>query len=1329
MRLNTNALALLGSALLSGFVGPWLYKHLLALIILAFYCRALEFPVPGPPFTLYVFSVIAFLTAFGLRSITSKKFRESLGCVSFRVCCIPLFTFLILRANNGLVNLSGLSRVPMNTFSVLMPIFIVVFIWREKYRTDFLTFVELSNLISLQSVFCYNLFQNGPSSKKTVLPYWISVLAFATTSIMLLALRTSIFVYFYRNTALTVLALFEIVLFLSFGYALAHTPTEDNGLSCTTLSLASSLVITLILGWRQLSNRLGSLPLKPSRILWLMVLSAISCLATLAALSFVHAKRKTYFSLAVGLLFACTHLTDVILYYALISPPVVSLCHSGASVLLAYILHHGLVRTTNVRLSWPIATFGLLVPALTKALFVCVDLIIATSQASPWPEQLRTARTTSNSHFAVLLLPRLLLSSSSPRQMPVATEVVGCLMLFAGLLGAFRVFLLVTSLTVRPLPSALKSSPEARIWMGLVLTFLWFYLTTRLSGIIQVVWMWKLGRPQGMPPPIFALLLTTVSLYRPNATKPPTLLTTVAIAGSCDGEDDKINHRYDPGTKVDLNGGYLVTCLHLLCLLCALPIVPYFTLHFWNFIALLLFSYVLIPACAYLTLSLPLRVATALWVSPRFSVNLTRPSIVLRVVAVSLAALLLLDSFLYLSPATSLLVVCFTGSLMGVYCGSASVSSLAPRVGVRDGEPTVHLRDVASLILCYACVAQSSILLLLALISRQMRSLVVWRIGLGSVLLISQYAYHFSSRACFTKRHQSRYFDWRIVVYVNTGVSLTFMALCFSSLSQLDQPQVCFIPLVLLGLRGKFLQGPRRIVPALVAFTLLSFISAFLQLCLFKPLFNWRSVFELLLLLALLPLYLSLLLNRLGLNLCKRPPKNRLAVGFPESADGVPLSRHLPVSTAVGTTLATTKSDHLLGELGPAVASLKERFRDVWSTVCGFFRNFFDGVNNARSTTGLNLYPVENSGSNTEERLLLALRLLIPIVTLAGSLGVAYYLIDQMNPTAKEKRAARKKAQEILRYLKVSPMPSLTDYEVCIAVSLVDTATLETDWSSIGGLDSLIADLCESVIYPFRAGPYLPRSKLFRPPKGVLFYGPPGCGKTMLARATARAAKARFFNLQISNLVNMWYGESQKLAEAVFSLAHKLQPSIIFIDEIDSFLTTRSSLDNESTRMMKTQFMALWDGLLSETDSRIMVIGATNRPRDLDAAILRRLPYKVCVPLPDAQQRLKILNVHLRQEVLDNSVTPAALKQFAERAEGLSGSDLFEICREAALCSLRSWLSASYRDEESNGSNPLPPTCPLFISMRDFDYAYKKFIQSQMDEPSQPLVLHLDRPV
>ncbi|VDO00427.1 unnamed protein product [Rodentolepis nana] len=163
---------------------------------------------------------------------------------------------------------------------------------------------------------------------------------------------------------------------------------------------------------------------------------------------------------------------------------------------------------------------------------------------------------------------------------------------------------------------------------------------------------------------------------------------------------------------------------------------------------------------------------------------------------------------------------------------------------------------------------------------------------------------------------------------------------------------------------------------------------------------------------------------------------------------------------------------------------------------------------------------------------------------------------------------------------------------------------------------------------------------------------------------------------KISNLVNMYYGESQKLAEAVFSLAHKLQPSIIFIDEIDSFLSTRSSRDNEATRMMKTQFMALWDGLLSETESRILVIGATNRPCDLDSAILRRLPYKVQVPLPNAAQRLQILRIHLKDEPLATSVNAGYLQEFANRVEGLSGSDLFEICREAALRGLKDWLNA-----------------------------------------------------
>ncbi|KAL5105344.1 ATPase family AAA domain-containing protein 1-A [Taenia crassiceps] len=372
------------------------------------------------------------------------------------------------------------------------------------------------------------------------------------------------------------------------------------------------------------------------------------------------------------------------------------------------------------------------------------------------------------------------------------------------------------------------------------------------------------------------------------------------------------------------------------------------------------------------------------------------------------------------------------------------------------------------------------------------------------------------------------------------------------------------------------------------------------------------------------------------------------------------------------------------------VSAAKVYLKEAWGAFCSML-HIFEPLERQ-----VVMYSAGSDGS--EERIARFLRLAVPPLSLVGTMIFLYYLIDQLNPTSKEKKAARKKAMEVLRLLRVNPLPKLTDYEVCIAVSLVDTSTLETSWSSIGGLEEVVTDLLDSVILPFRASTW------------VLFYGPPGCGKTLLARATARAANARFFNLQISNLVNMWYGESQKLAEAVFSLAHKLQPSIIFIDEIDSFLTTRSTHDHEATRMMKTQFMALWDGLLSETDSRIMVIGATNRPGDLDSAILRRLPYKVRVPLPDARQRQEIMEVHLRGAPLDVSVTPTFLKDFAIQAEGLSGSDLFEICREAALRNLREWLNSPQVTAVKSGvDNEKRRPRNLSISVADFQYAFQKF--------------------
>lgn len=198
----------------------------------------------------------------------------------------------------------------------------------------------------------------------------------------------------------------------------------------------------------------------------------------------------------------------------------------------------------------------------------------------------------------------------------------------------------------------------------------------------------------------------------------------------------------------------------------------------------------------------------------------------------------------------------------------------------------------------------------------------------------------------------------------------------------------------------------------------------------------------------------------------------------------------------------------------------------------------------------------------------------------------------------------------------------------------------------IGGLEDIISSLEESVIVPllypsiFRSS-----STLLAAPKGVLLYGPPGCGKTMLAKALAKESGATFINIAASVLTNKWFGESNKLVAGLFSLARKAQPSIIFIDEIDSFLRERNKGDHEATAMMKAEFMryvnpcsfshsstsvlssySLWDGLLSDSD-RILILGATNRKQDIDPAFLRRMPRQFPLPLPNAAQREKILSL------------------------------------------------------------------------------------------------------
>ncbi|OSC98011.1 ATPase [Trametes coccinea BRFM310] len=306
-------------------------------------------------------------------------------------------------------------------------------------------------------------------------------------------------------------------------------------------------------------------------------------------------------------------------------------------------------------------------------------------------------------------------------------------------------------------------------------------------------------------------------------------------------------------------------------------------------------------------------------------------------------------------------------------------------------------------------------------------------------------------------------------------------------------------------------------------------------------------------------------------------------------------------------------------------------------------------------------------------------RAILDVAIFVASQAALYYtlrwVMDTMSPT--ERKEVKQKSLKALESLGHTDL-KLDEYEAQIASEIIHPDDIDVRFSDIGGLDPIISSLRESVIYPLRFPHLFTTSSLLGAPKGVLLFGPPGCGKTMLAKALAKESGATFINIAASVLTNKWYGESNKLVAGLFSLARKTQPSIVFIDEIDSFLRERTKGDHEVTGMMKAEFMTLWDGLTSSTD-RILVLGATNRPNDIDSAILRRMPKRFSIGLPDVDQREKILNLMLK----DISLAPGfSIRALAEQAEGLSGSDLKELCRNAAMRPMREFMRDAGGDPE-----------------------------------------------
>eukprot|EP01041_Mallomonas_annulata_P007749 gene7749-15853_t len=251
---------------------------------------------------------------------------------------------------------------------------------------------------------------------------------------------------------------------------------------------------------------------------------------------------------------------------------------------------------------------------------------------------------------------------------------------------------------------------------------------------------------------------------------------------------------------------------------------------------------------------------------------------------------------------------------------------------------------------------------------------------------------------------------------------------------------------------------------------------------------------------------------------------------------------------------------------------------------------------------------------------------------------------------------------------KEDEIADLNAYEMKMAANVIGWSELDVTFDDIGGMDNELDEIRDHVVIPMQHWQMLrDHSDILPCPTGVLLYGKPGTGKTMSAKAIAKA----------SSILDKYLGESDKLAAAIFSLARKLAPTVIFIDEIDTLLKNRDAgSDGGNSHLSSIQgvFLSEWDGLQSEstTGAPVLVLGATNRIMDLDKAIQRRMPVTIQTREPDVTGRYDILKKTLRTETLNEDLD---IQLLAEKTPGFTGSDIKELTRAAALHRVKSILS------------------------------------------------------
>jgi transitional endoplasmic reticulum ATPase len=274
-------------------------------------------------------------------------------------------------------------------------------------------------------------------------------------------------------------------------------------------------------------------------------------------------------------------------------------------------------------------------------------------------------------------------------------------------------------------------------------------------------------------------------------------------------------------------------------------------------------------------------------------------------------------------------------------------------------------------------------------------------------------------------------------------------------------------------------------------------------------------------------------------------------------------------------------------------------------------------------------------------------------------------------------------------------------------------------WEDVGGLENVKRELYETVQYPIEHADKFEKFGM-QSSKGVLFYGPPGCGKTLLAKAIANECGANFISIKGPELLTMWFGESEANVRDLFDKARAAAPCILFFDEMDSIAKSRGTGagGSEAGDRVINQILTEIDGVGSRKS--VFVIGATNRPDILDNAITRpgRLDQLIYIPLPDFKSRLSIFKANLRKSPVEPSVD---LEQLAKATEGFSGADITEICQRAAKNAIRESVNAEMErargitageiDENAPYEDPVP-----YIRKIHFEEAMSRARRSVSDK-------------